>query len=515
MLCPIMSKPNGQHTEMEGKPSGLSAATTVPPLSNFIYIYDIPRMEKKRLAALLEVNNKWYELGEKQMGYSTVELDSTQRCCQRNNRSPAEQLLDKWGNYNHTITELFVVLSREKLYNCMELIKRYVDPRYHVLIKESASDGRNAVANMATFSGVNNNAKVPNGHRAAHRLKDGAADQKVNGGGGGAAAAAAAAATNDKSNPTNSKENSPFANELADLTSLIPKISYEELTAATDNWSERNILGKGGFGTVYRGNFKHTFMAIKKIDYNKVKSSEAERIQLQQSFNELRFLNSCRHDNIVPLFGYCIEKEPCLVYQFMPGGSLDKSLFARRPASPLTWRERMNIAIGTARGLQYLHTFGDKPFIHGDIKPGNILLNEYKQPRIGDFGLTRQGAVQDSATVVSRVYGTRPYIPKEFYDRRELSTKVDTYSFGVVLYEIGTGLRAWDERRTEKHLKDYIARAVQEQMHVTQLADQSLPMDAEALMCCFKLLQVGRVCTADDPKQRPDMVGVMWQLSAA
>ena len=75
MLCPIMSKPNGQHTEMEGKPSGLSAATTVPPLSNFIYIYDIPRMEKKRLAALLEVNNKWYELGEKQMGYSTVELD--------------------------------------------------------------------------------------------------------------------------------------------------------------------------------------------------------------------------------------------------------------------------------------------------------------------------------------------------------------------------------------------------------------------------------------------------------
>lgn len=216
-------------------------------------------------------------------------------------------MLDKWGNYNHTITELFVVLSREKLYNCMELIKRYVDPRYHVLIKESASDGRNAVANMATFSGVNNNAKVPNGHRAAHRLKDGAADQKVNGGGGDGAAAAAAAATNDKSNPTNSKENSPFANELADLTSLIPKISYEELTAATDNWSERNILGKGGFGTVYRGNFKHTFMAIKKIDYNKVKSSEAERIQLQQSFNELRFLNSCRHDNIVPLFGYCIE----------------------------------------------------------------------------------------------------------------------------------------------------------------------------------------------------------------
>uniref|UniRef100_A0A182JUP9 non-specific serine/threonine protein kinase n=1 Tax=Anopheles christyi TaxID=43041 RepID=A0A182JUP9_9DIPT len=490
---------------MDGKPSGLSGAATVPSLSNFVYIYDIPRMEKKRLAALLEVDNKWYELGEKQMGYNTIELDSTQRCCQRNNRSPAEDLLDKWGNYNHTITELFVVLGREKLYSCMELIKRYVDPRYHVLIKHSGSDGRNATANMATFSdaNANNNPKLPNGHRGAHRLKEDAADQKAKG----------AAALNG--NPSNSKENSPFANELADLTSLIPKISYEELTAATDNWSERNILGKGGFGTVYRGNFKHTFMAIKKIDYNKVKSSEAERIQLQQSFNELRFLNSCRHDNIVPLFGYCLEKEPCLVYQFMPGGSLDKSLFARRPASPLTWKERMNIAVGTARGLQYLHTFGDKPFIHGDIKPGNILLNEYKQARIGDFGLTRQGALQDSATVVSRVYGTRPYIPKEFYDRRELSTKVDTYSFGVVLYEIGTGLRAWDERRTDKHLKDYIARAVQEQIHVSQLADKSLPMDTEAWLCCYKLLRIGHLCTTDDPKLRPDMVGVMWQLDAA
>uniref|UniRef100_A0A182P6N4 non-specific serine/threonine protein kinase n=1 Tax=Anopheles epiroticus TaxID=199890 RepID=A0A182P6N4_9DIPT len=485
-----MSTPEKQQTKGV-KPDDQDGGT-VSALSNFVYIYDIPRMEKKRLAALLEVNNKWYELGEKQMGYSTVELDSTQRCCQRNNRSPAEELLDKWGNYNHTITELFVVLSREKLYNCMELIKRYVDPRYHVLIKHSQNDGQ---AVMATFSGAdaNNNPKLPNRNR--HLQQPDAADQKPN--------------------PSNSKENSPFANELADLTSLIPKISYEELTIATENWSERNILGKGGFGTVYRGVFRHTHMAIKKIDYNKVKTSEAERIQLQQSFNELRFLNSCRHDNIVPLFGYCLDKEPCLVYQFMPGGSLDKSLFARRPASPLTWKERMNIAFGTAKGLQYLHTFGEKPFIHGDIKPGNILLNEYKQPRIGDFGLTRQGALQDSSMVVSRVYGTRPYIPKEFYDRRELSTKVDTYSFGVVLYEIGTGLRAWDERRPDKHLKDYIARAIKEQIDVSQLMDKSLPTDREGCLCCYKLLMIGLLCTADDPKQRIDMVSVMYQLEKA
>uniref|UniRef100_A0A182XWC9 non-specific serine/threonine protein kinase n=1 Tax=Anopheles stephensi TaxID=30069 RepID=A0A182XWC9_ANOST len=495
---------DGQQQTMGG------SGESIPNLSNFVYIYDIPRMEKKRLAALLEINNKWYVLGVKQMGYSSAELDSTQRCCQRNNRSPAEDLLDKWGNYNHTITELFVVLSREKLYSCMELIKRYVEPRYHVLIKHSRSG---PTAGMGTFNGAdaNNNPEAVNGNRvppANQAMAGGGAKQKA------AADPGTPDAAKNESNPSNSKDDSPFANELADLSSLIPKISYAELTAATDNWSERNILGKGGFGTVYRGIFKHTYMAIKKIDYSKVKTSEAERIQLQQSFNELRFLNSCRHDNIVPLYGYSLEKEPCLVYQFMPGGSLDKCLFARRPASPLTWKERMNIARGTAKGLQYLHTFGEKPFIHGDIKPGNILLNEYKQPRIGDFGLTRQGAQQDVAMVVSCVYGTRPYIPKDFFDRRELSTKVDVYSFGVVLYEIGTGLRAWDERRTYKHLKDYIGQAVQDRVDVSELMDKSPPSDPDGLLSSYKLLMVGHMCTTDDPKQRLDMVSVMRYLDS-
>uniref|UniRef100_A0A182RNB0 non-specific serine/threonine protein kinase n=1 Tax=Anopheles funestus TaxID=62324 RepID=A0A182RNB0_ANOFN len=502
-----MTTPYGRQTM--GESPGAESAANSSNLSNFVYIYDIPRMEKKRLAALLEINNKWYELGEKQMGYSSTELDSTQRCCQRNNRSPAEDLLEKWGNYNHTITELFVVLSREKLYSCMDIIKRYVDPRYHVLIKQQPADdvlspGRDMDPKLA------NDRCVPQ----AKHPKEGA-NKKANGDLGIPEAPNGMASKNEN-NPLNSKENSPFANELADLSSLIPKISYEELTVATENWSERNILGKGGFGTVYRGFFKHTYMAIKKIDCSKVKTSEAGRIQLQQSFNELRFLNSCRHDNIVPLFGYSLDKEPCLVYQFMQGGSLDKSLFARRPAAILTWKDRMNIALGTAKGLQYLHTFAEKPFIHGDIKPGNILLNEYKQPRIGDFGLTREGALQDSAIVVTYLYGTRPYIPKEFYDRRELSTKVDTYSFGVVLCEIGTGLRAWDERRTDKHLKEYISRAVHEKTDVTQLMDKSIPIDsATDSLFCFQILRVGHLCTNDDPKQRPDMVTVMLHLNSA
>ncbi|KFB43303.1 AGAP002966-PA-like protein [Anopheles sinensis] len=454
-----MAPPNGEPATV-GLAAQTNSAISVTKFANFEYIHQLPRMETKRLAALLEIENKWYDLGVKHMGYARADL--------------------------------------ENLYECMEVIKQYVHPRYHGWIKQPKLG-----AAMGTFSGTDpyNNpiaGRRPNEPSPLLQPTKGPTN------------------CNEPANGSNSKENSPFANEMADLSGMIPKINYEDLTAATDNWSERNILGKGGFGTVYRGVFKHTYMAIKKIDYKKMKTRDGDHVQLQQSINELRFLNACRHDNIVPLFGYSIGNEPCLVYQYMPGGSLDKSLFARRPASPLTWKERMNIARGTAKGLQYLHTFGEKPFIHGDIKPGNILLNEFKQPRIGDFGLTRLGARQDKSMVVSRVYGTRPYIPREFYDRKELSTKVDTYSFGVVLYEIGTGLRAYDERRTDKHLKDYIARAVHANVHVSELMDKSLPdTDADGLRFCYNMLMAGHLCTADDPKQRPDMVAVMWHLDKA
>lgn len=134
------------------------------------------------------------------------------------------------------------------------------------------------------------------------------------------------------------------------------------------------------------------------------------------------------------------DVEPCLVYQLMTGGSLETKLL--RAAATLGWKERMDIAIGTARGLQFLHTFSVKPLIHGDIKPANILLDSCLMPKIGDFGLTREGNYDDAEIEVSRVYGTKPYLPREFLYERTLSTKVDTFSFGIVLLELATGLRA-------------------------------------------------------------------------
>lgn len=128
----------------------------------------------------------------------------------------------------------------------------------------------------------------------------------------------------------------------------IPKISYAELQLGTNDWNAEDILGTGGFGTVFHGIWKCTEVAIKR---NESRNRRAAKIQIQQSLNELRCLNYCRHDNILPLYAYSMDEghDACLVYKFMSGGSVEQRLFRRKANPPLNWQNRMNIAIGTAR----------------------------------------------------------------------------------------------------------------------------------------------------------------------
>lgn len=131
--------------------------------------------------------------------------------------------------------------------------------------------------------------------------------------------------------------------------SCLLEINYFELCDATNNWDEKFILGKGGFGTVFRGYWKHTEVAIKQIHYRGTDGRENIKIQIQQSLNELKYLNACRHDNILPLYGFSIKGEkPCLVYQLMKGGSLEQRLNSKK-VTPLTWEQRIAICLGSAR----------------------------------------------------------------------------------------------------------------------------------------------------------------------
>lgn len=291
---------------------------------------------------------------------------------------------------------------------------------------------------------------------------------------------------------------------------ILPFITFKELEIATGGWDPSTILGKGGFGTVYKGTWKNTLVAIKRTKNSE--TDENHSIQIQQILGELKMLNSYRHDNILPLYGFSMDGEdPCLIYQFMPNGSLEDRLLCRHGSKPLTWSQRLNIATGTARGIQFLHTIGEKPLIHGDIKSANILLDLNYEPKIGDFGLAREGPYNHYTHMkVSRVHGTRPYLPDEFLRHKKFSTKVDTHSFGIVLFELATGLRAYDEQRHHKFLKDLVENIPKVQLGT--LIDRKSGLDEQQSF--LSLIALGKCCVSRKPKDRPEMVVVLQELNA-
>lgn len=303
------------------------------------------------------------------------------------------------------------------------------------------------------------------------------------------------------------------------MAKAIPHITYTELVYATKNWNKNHILGRGGFGIVFKGRWKHTEVAIKKIVYHGAAedSKKQAMIQLKQSLNELRHLNSCRHDNILALYGYSLDHtvagaEPCLVYQYMIGGSLERRLHVTT-TNPLSFKQRQRIVKGTARGLQYLHTYLDgKPLIHGDIKPANILLDPCCQPKIGDFGLVREGSIESME--VSSIYGTRPYLPIEFLAKRALSTKIDTFSFGVVLFEVLTAMRAYDKSRgTDKgFLANFMWSMHKNNAQMFTFVDKNIDSATVPPDMYDKLMKIALVCTEENSDNRPEMVDVYDRL---
>lgn len=163
--------------------------------------------------------------------------------------------------------------------------------------------------------------------------------------------------------------------------------------------------------------------------------------------------------------------------------------------------------ITSCRGLQFLHTIGEKPLIHGDIKSANILLDPNDMPKIGDFGLAKEGPQSDyTHMTLSRIHGTKPYLPDEFLRAKKFSTKVDTYSFGVVLFELATSLSAYSDNRKNKFLRDHV---IEYEGDLMELKDTR----AEGGDCCFTgLLDIGKLCVNKRPKDRPEMVAVLIQL---
>ncbi|GFS77321.1 hypothetical protein NPIL_372911 [Nephila pilipes] len=293
----------------------------------------------------------------------------------------------------------------------------------------------------------------------------------------------------------------------------IMRIAYEDIRKATDGFNKDRILGRGGFGTVYRGEWKGASVAIKILTPRHSSGDPSQQlVSLKQSLNELNILKTCRFDHILPLYAVSLDGEnPCLIYQLMVNGSLEDRLLLKNNSAPLTWSQRSHIAECITKGLNYLHTTPGKPLVHGDIKSANILLDANMDAKIGDFGLTREGpGCLDTHVKVSSVHGTECYLPPEYLRHKQLSPQVDIYSYGIVLLEIATGLRPFDPKRGKgKRLANHV-RLCAESGRLESLRDTKA--GEEKVIWFQELIRVGQICSSEEKKKRPPICQMLVQF---
>ncbi|XP_065634240.1 G-type lectin S-receptor-like serine/threonine-protein kinase At5g35370 [Quercus suber] len=311
---------------------------------------------------------------------------------------------------------------------------------------------------------------------------------------------------------------------MISIPGLPRRFAYEELVAATENF--KTLIGRGGFGTVYRGTLSDkTVVAVKKIT--------SLGIQGKKEFcTEISIIGNIHHVNLVRLKGFCAQgRQRFLVLEYMNRGSLGSTLFGNGPV--LEWQERLEIAIGTARGLAYLHSGCEHRIIHCDVKPENILLNDNLQVKISDFGLSKLLNPEQSF-LFTTMRGTRGYLAPEWIMSSTISDKADVYSYGLVLLEIvrarkNCSIQTWSHSTktsssegnasssspsVSEHRLIYFplfALEMHQQRRYLELADPRLEgrVTSEEVE---KLVRIALCCVHEDPALRPSMAHVVGML---
>ncbi|KAI8536093.1 hypothetical protein RHMOL_Rhmol10G0229100 [Rhododendron molle] len=290
----------------------------------------------------------------------------------------------------------------------------------------------------------------------------------------------------------------------------LKRFSLRELQVATDSFSNKNILGRGGFGKVYKGRLADgSLVAVKRLKEERTPGGE---LQFQ---TEVEMISMAVHRNLLRLRGFCMTPtERLLVYPYMANGSVASCLRERPPSElPLDWPTRKRIALGSSRGLSYLHDHCDPKIIHRDVKAANILLDEEFEAVVGDFGLAKLMDYKDTH-VTTAVRGTIGHIAPEYLSTGKSSEKTDVFGYGIMLLELITGQRAFDLARLANDddvmLLDWVKGLLKEKK-LEMLVDPDLQtnyVDAEV----EQLIQVALLCTQGSPMDRPKMSDVVRML---
>ncbi|KHN02666.1 Cysteine-rich receptor-like protein kinase 29 [Glycine soja] len=302
-------------------------------------------------------------------------------------------------------------------------------------------------------------------------------------------------------------ESEPMVDDEIKLV-VSSQFDFDTIRVATNNFSDANKLGQGGFGPVYKGTlFNKQEVAIKRLSSNSCQGN----IEFK---NEVILMSRLQHRNLVRLLGFCYESEErLLVYEFLPNKSLDKIIFDPIERAHLDWKKRHKIIEGIALGLLYLHEDSQQRIIHRDLKLSNILLDADMNPKISDFGFARLFNADQTLLNASKIAGTYGYMAPEYARHGKLSTKLDVFSFGVVILEIVSGKKNSGFRIGEsvEHLLSFAWKNWTKGT-ADKIIDPALnnALRDEILRC----IHIGLLCVQEKVADRPTMASVILMLDS-
>ncbi|TKY58490.1 leucine-rich repeat receptor protein kinase [Spatholobus suberectus] len=282
--------------------------------------------------------------------------------------------------------------------------------------------------------------------------------------------------------------------------------SYDELKKCTNNFSESNEIGFGGYGKVYKGVLPDgKLVAIKRAQQGSMQGGLEFK-------TEIELLSRVHHKNLVGLVGFCFEQgEQMLVYEFMPNGTLRESLSGRSDIQ-LDWKRRLRIALGSARGLAYLHELANPPIIHRDVKSTNILLDENLTAKVADFGLSKLVSDSEKGHVSTQVKGTLGYLDPEYYMTQQLTEKSDVYSFGVVMLELITSRQPIEKGKyIVREMRTLMNKKDEEHYGLRELMDPVV-RSTPNLIGFGRFLELAMQCVEESAADRPTMSEVVKAL---